>query len=83
MRPVLSSACVSSLACSTQTVRCDRHLTPINVPSAPVAEAPAPGSRAKRMPDPQREPTSQARRERSRTLNRQRRRAGTRRGRSP
>ena len=30
-------------ACSTQAVRCDRHLTPINVPERPVAEAPARG----------------------------------------
>jgi len=28
-------------ACSTQTVHCERHLTPINVPPRPVAGAPA------------------------------------------
>lgn len=33
-------ACVCLLtACSTQAVRCDRHLTPINVPQRPVADA--------------------------------------------
>jgi len=31
-------ACVCLLtACSTQAVRCDRHLTPINVPQRPLA----------------------------------------------
>jgi len=30
-------------ACSTQTVRCERHLAPINIPKQPVADAPAPG----------------------------------------
>ena len=29
-------------ACSTQAVRCDRHLTPINVPRRPVADAVVP-----------------------------------------
>ena len=30
--------CVCLLtACSTQSVRCDRHLTPINVPQRPIA----------------------------------------------
>ena len=28
-------------ACSTQAVRCERHLTPINVPQRPFADAPA------------------------------------------
>jgi hypothetical protein len=29
-------------ACSTQTVRCERHLTPINVPRRPISDALAP-----------------------------------------
>jgi hypothetical protein len=38
MRSVLV-LCVSLLtACSTQAVRCERHLTPINVPRRPVAD---------------------------------------------
>ena len=36
--------CVCLLtACSTQTVRCERHLTPINIPKRPIASALAPG----------------------------------------
>jgi hypothetical protein len=30
-------------ACSTQIVRCERHLTPINIPKRPIANALAPG----------------------------------------
>lgn len=30
-------------ACSTQAVRCERHLTPINIPKRPIANALAPG----------------------------------------
>ena len=45
----LLCACVLT-ACSTQTVRCERHLTPINVPRHPLTNALAPsqpeGSRA-------------------------------------
>ena len=36
--------CVCLLtACSTQIVRCERHLTPINIPKRPIASALAPG----------------------------------------
>jgi len=36
--------CVCLLtACSTQSVRCDRHLTPINVPQRPIAGSGAAG----------------------------------------
>jgi hypothetical protein len=48
MRPFIV-ACVCLLTgCSTQSVRCDRHLTAINVPSRPIAGASAPASAAKR-----------------------------------
>lgn len=48
---VIAAACVSLLtACSsTHSVRCDRHLTPINVPRRPLADALAPRSQAKEM----------------------------------
>jgi hypothetical protein len=40
-------ACVCLLtACSTQAVRCDRHLTPINVPQRPIADALAPRAKS-------------------------------------
>ena len=36
--------CVCLLTgCSAQTVRCERHLTPINIPKPPIANALAPG----------------------------------------
>jgi hypothetical protein len=47
MRPLIL-ACLCLLAgCSTQTVRCDQHLTAINVPSRPLASAVTPASAAK------------------------------------
>ena len=48
MRPLIV-ACVCLLTgCSRETVRCDRHLTAINVPNRSFAEASAPASAAKR-----------------------------------
>jgi hypothetical protein len=39
--------CVCLLtACSTQAVRCDRHLSPINVPQRPIADALAPAGKS-------------------------------------
>ncbi len=36
--------CVCLLtACSTESVRCERHLTPINIPKRPIANTLAPG----------------------------------------
>lgn len=42
MRSVFIACLCFLTACSTQAVRCDRHLTPINVPRRPVAGARAP-----------------------------------------
>ena len=40
--------CASLLtACSTQAVRCERHLTPVNVLERPIAGARAPGEPGK------------------------------------
>lgn len=44
---LLFVVCVCLLtACSTQAVRCDRHLTPINVPRRPIAGALAPRAKS-------------------------------------
>ena len=41
---VVFVVCVCLLtACSTETVRCERHLTPINIPKRPIANALPPG----------------------------------------
>lgn len=46
MRWVFVACACLLTACSTQAVRCDRHLTPINVPQRPVAGALAPRAKS-------------------------------------
>ena len=43
MRAVFVLCICLLTACSTETVRCERHLTPINIPKRPIANALAPG----------------------------------------
>jgi len=43
MRAVAVVCACLLTACSTQAVRCERHLIPINIPRQPIADAPAPG----------------------------------------
>lgn len=43
MRAVFAVCVCLLTACSTESVRCERHLTPINIPKRPIANALAPG----------------------------------------
>ena len=43
MRAVLVMCACLLAACSTQILRCERHLTPINPSRRPIADAPLPG----------------------------------------
>jgi hypothetical protein len=43
MRAVLVMCACLLAACSTESVRCERHLTPINPSRRPIADAPSPG----------------------------------------
>ena len=48
MRSVFVLGTCLLTACSTQAVRCERHLTPINVLERAITGAPAPGGPGKR-----------------------------------
>ena len=43
MRAVFVVCLCLLTACSTESLRCERHLTPINIPKRPIANALAPG----------------------------------------